>query len=155
METALHAIEHGTRCGGHIANRGLAILGGTLFLGTIDAHLLAIDAYSGKLLWDVAVADPKDPACTLGRCYGITHAPLVVKDKVIVGVAGGDDITPGKGIRAFIAAFDPRNGKELWRFHTVPAVGEPGNETWSGDSWKTGGAGVWVTGSYDPELNLT
>jgi alcohol dehydrogenase (cytochrome c) len=143
------------RVAGHIANRGLAIHGGTLFLGTIDAHLLAIDAYSGKLLWDVAVADPRDPACTLAKCYGITHAPLVVKDKVIVGVAGGDDPTPGKGIRAFIAAFDPGTGKELWRFHTVPVMGEPGNETWSGDSWKTGGAGVWVTGSYDPELNLT
>ena len=144
-----------SRVAGHVSNRGLAILGGTLFVGTIDAHLLAIDAYSGKLLWDVRVADPRDPACTLARCYGITHAPLVVKDKVIVGVAGGDDNTPGKGIRAFIAAFDPRTGQEIWRFHTIPASGELGHETWSGDSWKTGGAGVWVTGSYDPELNLT
>jgi alcohol dehydrogenase (cytochrome c) len=144
-----------SRVAGHVSNRGLGILGGTLFVGTIDAHLLAIDAYSGKLIWDVRVADPRDAACTLGRCYGITHAPLVVKDKVIVGVAGGDDTTPGKGIRAFIAAFDPRTGREIWRFHTIPAAGEPGNETWSGDSWKTGGAGVWVTGSYDAEFNLT
>ena len=143
------------RVAGHVSNRGLAILGGTLFVGTIDAHLLAIDAYSGKLLWDVTVADARDPACTLARCYGITNAPLVVKDKVIVGVAGGDDGTVGKGIRGFIAAFEPKTGKEAWRFYTIPAPGEPGGNTWSGDSWKTGGAGVWVTGSYDPELNLT
>ena len=143
------------RVAGHIANRGLAILGETLFMGTIDAHLLAINAYSGKLIWDVTVAGARDPACQLGRCYGMTHAPLVVKDKVIVGVAGGDDDTPGFGIRGFIAAFDPRTGKEVWRFYTIPAPGETGSETWSGDSWKTGGAGIWVTGSSDRDLNLT
>jgi alcohol dehydrogenase (cytochrome c) len=143
------------RVAGHIANRGLAILGGTLFMGTMDAHLLAIDAYSGKLIWNVTVANARDPACNLGRCYGMTHAPLVVKDKVIVGVAGGDDDEPGKGIRGFIAAFDAVSGKEVWRSYTVPATGESGNNTWSGDSWKTGGAGVWNTGTYDPELNLT
>ena len=143
------------RVAGHIANRGLAILGGTLFMGTMDAHLLAIDAYSGRLIWNVTVANAMDAACNLGRCYGMTHAPLAVKDKVIVGVAGGDDDAPGKGIRGFIAAFDAVTGKELWRFNTVPGAGEPGNDTWSGDSWKTGGAGVWNTGSYDPDLNLT
>jgi alcohol dehydrogenase (cytochrome c) len=82
--------------------------------------------------------------------YAITHAPLVVKDKVIVGVAGGEF-----GIRGFIAAYDVRTGKEAWRFYTIPGPGEPGHESWSGDSWKTGGASVWMTGSYDPALNLT
>ena len=77
--------------------------------------------------------------------YAITHAPLVVKDKVIVGTAGGE-----YGIRGFIAAYDATTGKEVWRFYTIPGPGEPGNETWAGDSWKTGGGSVWMTGSYDP-----
>jgi alcohol dehydrogenase (cytochrome c) len=79
----------------------------------------------------------------------------VVKNKVIVGTGGGDGGSPGYGIRGFIAAFDVTTGKEVWHFSTIPAPGEPGNETWSGDSWKTGGAGVWTTGAYDPDLNLT
>jgi alcohol dehydrogenase (cytochrome c) len=136
--------------GGGRPNRGLAILGDTVYLGTIDAHLLAIDAYSGKLRWDTVVANAADPACGGRLCYVITHAPLVLNGKIIVGVGGGEG-----PIRGFIAAFDAATGKEIWRFHTVPAPGEPGNDTWAGDSWKTGGAGVWVTGAYDPELNLT
>ena len=72
-----------------------------------------------------------------------------MKDKVIVGIAGGD-----LGVRAYIAAFDAKNGKELWRFYTIPGPGEKGNDTWSGDSWKTGGAGVWNSGAYDAEANL-
>jgi alcohol dehydrogenase (cytochrome c) len=129
-------------CCGRV-NRGVAILGDTLFMATIDAHLLAIDAKSGKLLWDTTVAKAESG-------YAMTHAPLVVKDKVIVGTAGGEF-----GIRGFIAAYDARTGKEVWRFYTIPGPGEPGHETWSGDSWKTGGASVWMTGSYDPESNLT
>jgi alcohol dehydrogenase (cytochrome c) len=82
--------------------------------------------------------------------YAITHAPLVIRDKVIVGVAGGEF-----GIRGFIAAYDVKTGKEDWRFYTIPGPGEPGHETWAGDSWKTGGASVWMTGSYDAALNLT
>jgi alcohol dehydrogenase (cytochrome c) len=141
--------------GGGQPNRGLAILGGTLFLGTLDAHLLAIDAFSGKPIWNTTVADAADPACQRAgqgqtNCYVITHAPLVVKDKVIVGVGGGEG-----PIRGFVAAYDAKTGKEVWRFYTVPAAGEPGVETWSGESWKTGGAGVWNTGSYDADLNLT
>jgi alcohol dehydrogenase (cytochrome c) len=135
--------------GGGSPNRGLAILGDTLFMGTLDAHLLAIDALTGNLIWNTTVADAADPVCQR-LCYVITHAPLVVKDKVIVGVGGGEG-----PIRGFIAAFDVKTGKEVWRFYTVPAAGEPGSETWSGDSWKTGGAGVWNTGAYDPDLNLT
>jgi alcohol dehydrogenase (cytochrome c) len=123
-------------------NRGLAILGDTLFLGTLDAHLLAMDAKNGRPLWNVEVGDPK-----LG--YTITHAPLVVKDKVLVGVAGGE-----YGIRGFIAAYDAQSGKEAWKFYTIPGEGERGHETWSGDSWEHGGAPAWLTGSYDPALNL-
>src|SRR5688572_24452494 len=118
-----------SRVAGHISNRGLAILGDRLFMGTLDAHLIAIDAYSGRMIWDTPVANPTDPLCQLGRCYGITHAPLIVKDKVIVGVAGGDDDRPSFGIRGFIAAFDIATGKEVWRFYTVPAPGKFGNTT--------------------------
>jgi alcohol dehydrogenase (cytochrome c) len=139
-----------TRYSGRRANRGLAILGDTVYMGTLDAHLLAIGAYTGKLKWNVTVANAADPTCGEGRCYSITLAPLVVKDKVIVGPAGGEGL-----IRGFIAAFDAATGSEVWRFETIPPPGEPGNETWSGDSWKTGGAPVWNTGTYDPDLNLT
>jgi alcohol dehydrogenase (cytochrome c) len=128
-------------CGAN--NRGVGILGDTLYMGTLDAHLVAIDAKNGKPLWNVAVADVK-------LAYSITHAPLVIKDKVIVGVGGGE-----YGIRGFIAAYDAKTGKELWRFYTIPGPGEPGHDTWRGEDWKYGAASVWVTGSYDPDLNLT
>ncbi|HTF63250.1 MAG TPA: PQQ-dependent dehydrogenase, methanol/ethanol family, partial [Edaphobacter sp.] len=127
-------------CG--LVNRGLAILGDTLFMGTVDAHLLAIDARSGHVLWNVEVADRN-----LG--YAITHAPLVVKDKIVVGTAGGE-----YGTRGFLAAYDARSGKENWRFYPVPAPGMPGHETWEGNSWEHGGGSFWVTGSYDPATNL-
>jgi len=110
--------------GGGKVNRGLAILGDALFLGTLDAHLLAVNAHTGKLIWNTTVADAKDPACQ-GRLFmSFTHAPLVVKDKVIVGVGGSEGPT-----RGFIAAFDVLTGREAWRFHTVPEPGQPGNET--------------------------
>ena len=129
-------------CCGRV-NRGLAIHGDTLFMGTIDAYLLAIDAKSGQLLWRTQVADS-------AQRYSITHAPLIVKDKVLVGTAGGD-----MDIRGLLAAFDVKTGKEAWRFYTIPGPGEPGHETWSGDSWKVGGTGIWNIGAYDPETNLT
>jgi alcohol dehydrogenase (cytochrome c) len=128
-------------CGAN--NRGVAILGDTLYMGTLDAHLVAIDRTTGRSLWDVVVGDPK-------HGYSITMAPLIVKDKVLVGSGGGE-----YGVRGFIAAFDSKTGKELWRFHTIPGPGEKGHDTWSGDSWKSGGASVWLTPSYDPALNLT
>jgi alcohol dehydrogenase (cytochrome c) len=136
--------------GGGRPNRGLAILGDKVFLGTLDAHLLAINAYTGKLVWNTTVADAEDPTCAGGMCYVITHAPLVVKDKIVVGVAGSEG-----PVRGFIGAFDASTGKEVWRFNTVPSEREPGTETWSGSTWKTGGAGVWNTGAYDADLNLT
>jgi alcohol dehydrogenase (cytochrome c) len=123
--------------------RGLAILGDKVFLAALDTHMIALDAKTGKEIWNVQVADPKDK-------YSFTHAPLVIKDKVIEGTAGGEF-----GIRGFIVALDVNTGKEAWRFYTVPGPGEPGHETWSGDSWMHGAASVWVTGSYDPATNLT
>ena len=128
-------------CCGRV-NRGLAILGDTLYMGTINSHLVAINAKNGTLAWDTTVTtEPR---------YALTLAPLVVKDKIIIGTAGGDG-----PIRGFIAAFDAKTGKEIWRFYNIPGPGEPGNETWSGESWKVGGAGIWNTGAYDAETNLT
>jgi alcohol dehydrogenase (cytochrome c) len=127
-------------CG--IVNRGVAILGETLFMATVDAHLVAVDAKNGHVIWNDKLAEA-------AAGYAMTLAPLVVKDKVIVGVAGGE-----YGVRGFVAAFDARTGKEAWRFNTIPAPGEPGHETWHGDDWIHGSAAVWVTGSYDPDLNL-
>jgi alcohol dehydrogenase (cytochrome c) len=131
-------------CCGRV-NRGLAILGERLFMATLDDKLIALDATTGQPVWQKSVADP-----AVG--YAMTLAPLIVKNKVIVGVAGGE-----YGIRGFIAAFDAATGEEAWRFYTIPAPGEPGADSWKGggDSWQHGGASVWLTGSYDPELNLT
>ncbi len=129
-------------CCGRV-NRGLAILGDTLFMATLDAHVVAIDAKNGGLVWNVAVARPE-------AGYAFTVAPLVVKDKIIVGVAGAE-----YGIRGFLTALDARTGKEAWRFYTIAGEGDPGRSSWAGDSWKTGGGSIWVTGSYDPDLNLT
>jgi alcohol dehydrogenase (cytochrome c) len=128
-------------CCGRV-NRGLAILGDTLFMGTLNSHIIAVNAKTGTLVWDTAITP------TPG--YPITVAPLVVKDKVIVGTAGGDG-----PIRGYLVAFDVKTGKEVWRFYTIPGPGEPGNDTWLGDSWQRGGAGIWTTGTYDPETNLT
>jgi len=139
-------------CGSN--NRGVAMLGNTLFMGTLDARLVAIDAGTGRPLWNIEVADPR-------AGYSLTLAPLVVKDKVIVGVGGGE-----YGIRGFVAAYEATTGEEAWRFYTIPGPGEPGHETWQPcppasptycdpEAWKHGGGSIWLTGSYDPELNLT
>ena len=148
--TYLHKPAAGTvnPCCGNLT-RGVAILGDKLFLATLDAQMIAINAKTGKEIWKTDVADYKQQ-------YSMTVAPLVVKDKVITGVAGGEH-----GIRGFIAAYDANTGKEVWRFNTVPGPGEAGYETWLGkdgkpnDSYLHGGAPIWVTGSYDPETNLT
>jgi alcohol dehydrogenase (cytochrome c) len=122
-------------------NRGVALLGRTVFFASIDAHLIALDASSGRVLWDVEVAP-------YGEGYTITGAPLALPDRVVVGVAGGEF-----GIRGFLTAYD-QEGHRLWKFNTVPGPGEPGNETWSGDSWKTGGAPTPTTGAYDAAQDL-
>jgi alcohol dehydrogenase (cytochrome c) len=124
-------------------NRGVTLSGGVLYHVTHDAKLLALDAKTGRVKWETAVADYK-------HAYALTHAPLVVKDKVIVGPAGGE-----LGIQGFLAAYDTKTGKQVWRFNIIPQPGEPGHDTWGGDSWKHGGGSIWVTGTYDPELNLT
>jgi alcohol dehydrogenase (cytochrome c) len=123
-------------------NRGVAVLGHRLFMGTLDAALVALDARTGLPLWEVQVADTM-----LG--YSLTSAPLVVRDKVLVGVTGGEF-----GARGFLDAYDAATGKHLWRWYAVPAPGEFGNDTWLGESWKRGGSPMWLTGSYDPDLNL-
>jgi alcohol dehydrogenase (cytochrome c) len=133
--------ENLTACCG-LVNRGFGMLGDTLFMTTLDAHLLALDMKTGAIVWDAVLEEYRNG-------YASTIAPLVVKDKVIVGVAGGEF-----GIRGFIDAYDAATGRRAWRFYTIPGPGEPGHQTWAGDSWKTGGASVWVTGAYDPELNL-
>jgi alcohol dehydrogenase (cytochrome c) len=123
-------------------NRGVAVLGNRVFLGTLDAALVSLDARTGRVLWEDQVADTMTG-------NSLTGAPLAIKDKVIVGVAGGEF-----GIRGFIAAYNPVTGKQLWRFDTVPGPGEFGHDTWSGDSWQHGSGAAWLTGSYDPDLNL-
>jgi len=122
-------------------SRGVAVWRNRAYIQTDNAHLLCLDARSGHLLWDVAYASDN-------KNYGATSAPLVVKDKVIVGTSGGDD-----GVRGFLAAFDAETGKEIWRFWTIPAPGEPGSESWPGEMYLRGGGTTWMPGTYDPELN--
>ena len=123
-------------------NRGVAILGETLYMSTLDAHLVGIDARSGSLLWSTEVADYR-------QGYSKTAAPLIVKDKVVTGIAGGEF-----GIRGFLDAYDANTGTREWRTYTIPGPDNPDNRSWAGESWRTGGSPTWITGSYDPELNL-
>ena len=123
-------------------NRGVAILGERLFLVTDHAHLLALDRATGKLLWDVEMADYR-------QNYGATSAPLIAGGLVISGHSGGDE-----GARGFLAAYKPETGERVWRFWTIPAPGEPGSETWKGNAWEHGCATTWLTGTYDAALNL-
>jgi alcohol dehydrogenase (cytochrome c) len=123
-------------------NRGVALLGNRVFLGTMDAHLIALDANDGSVIWDDTIADSP-------RGYAITAAPLAVGDLVITGVAGGDFAT-----RGFLDAYDAASGKRRWRFYTIPAPDEPGGDSWQGESYRTGGGPTWMTGSYDPKLGL-
>ena len=123
-------------------NRGVAILGETLYMSTLDAHLVGIDARTGNLVWDSVVADYQSG-------YSKTAAPLIVKDQVITGIAGGEF-----GIKGFIDSYDAQDGALLWRADTIPGPDHPDNRTWAGDSWRTGGAASWITGTYDPDLDL-
>ena len=124
------------------ANRGVAIYKDILYMTTLDAHLVALEARTGRVRWDVELGEPEDNLNT-------KQPPLVIGDKLFIGTAGGD--RPSRG---FVDAYRAETGERLWRFYTVPGPGEPGHETWSGDTWKTGGAAPWMHGSYDPELNL-
>src|SRR5438552_17133140 len=127
-------------CCGRV-NRGFAILGDKVVFGTLDAHIIALDAKTGSVIWDTSAVDYKDG-------YSFTLAPLAVKNSIVVGISGGE-----YGIRGFIDAYDADSGKRKWRFYTVPGPGEPGHESWEGDSWKIGGAPAWITGVYDPATN--
>jgi alcohol dehydrogenase (cytochrome c) len=129
-------------CCGRV-NRGLAILGDQVFLGTLDAHVIALDSKTGNVIWDVASVDYRGG-------YSYTLAPLVINNLVLLGISGGE-----YGIRGFIDAYDAATGERKWRFYTVAAPGEPGHETWEGDSWKIGGAPAWITGTFDPITNTT
>src|SRR6201993_3062721 len=122
-------------------NRGVGIWHSRIYMETDNAHLLCLDARSGHLLWDVAYTDGNPN-------YGATSAPLVVKEKVLVGTSGGDD-----GVRGFVAAYDAETGKEAWRFWTIPGPGEFGSSSWPGESYKLGGGTTWMPGTFDPELN--
>jgi PQQ-dependent dehydrogenase (methanol/ethanol family) len=123
-------------------NRGVAVLGNRVFFGTLDAALVALDARTGLPLWEVQVDDTM-------KGFSFTSAPLAVKDKIVVGITGGEFGLPG-----YVDAYDPATGKRIWRFNTVPQPGEFGHNTWSGDSWKRGGAPGWLTGTYDPDLDV-
>ncbi|MBY0504733.1 MAG: PQQ-dependent dehydrogenase, methanol/ethanol family [Bryobacteraceae bacterium] len=128
---------------GQRVNRGAAILGDRVYLVTTDCHLVALHRKTGAILWHKKYADTKDG-------YFATMAPFAVKDKIIVGMGGGDS-----GARGFLAAMSATTGEEVWRLWTIPGKGEPGSETWSREfSLKWGGAGTWLSGTYDPALNL-
>jgi alcohol dehydrogenase (cytochrome c) len=124
--------------------KGLAISGDSLFWATYDGHLISIDAKTGLANWNKTIVD-------WHKGYQLNVAPLVVKDKVILGPATNEE-----GANCWVGAFDVKTGKELWRFYTAPmSADDPNSKTWAGESWKHGGSPIWVTGSYDPETNLT
>ena len=127
----------------HDTNRGVALWGDKVYTATLDARVVALDARTGRVIWNVPVEDNANG-------YYMTLAPLAADGKIMVGVSGGE-----LGIRGFVVALDAETGREIWRTFTVPAPGEPGNDTWPGESWRTGGAPVWITGHYDPDLGLT
>jgi alcohol dehydrogenase (cytochrome c) len=133
--------QHLSTCCGFV-NRGVAVLGHALYLGTLDAHLVALDIRTGALIWDVEIGDYK-------QGYSITSAPLAFKSLVVTGVAGGEF-----GACGFVDARDAATGKEIWRFNTIPKPGQPGAETWEKDALKTGGGPTWLTGTFDHDLNL-
>ncbi|HKU25032.1 MAG TPA: PQQ-dependent dehydrogenase, methanol/ethanol family [Candidatus Sulfotelmatobacter sp.] len=122
-------------------SRGVAVWQHFVYSETDDAHLLCLDARSGNLLWDVQYAEKE-------KHYGATSAPLIIKDSVVVGTSGGDS-----GVRGFLVAFDALSGKKKWHLWTIPGPGEPGSESWPGDSYLHGGATTWMPGTYDPELD--
>jgi len=123
-------------------NRGVALLGNRVFVGTLDAHLVALEGSTGKVMWDVMVADAS-------KGYSITAAPLAIDDLIVTGVAGGEF-----GARGFIDAYDAKSGQRRWRCYTLPELGQPGSETWGGDALRRGGAPTWLTGAFDPDLRL-
>jgi PQQ-dependent dehydrogenase (methanol/ethanol family) len=127
-------------CG--LGNRGVAYANGKVFVTRLDAKMVALDANTGKELWNVTVVDYKSG-------HAITSPPLVYKNLVVTGFAGGE-----YGVRGAVQAYKQDTGELVWKTYTIPGPGEPGNDSWKGDSWKTGGGSTWYVGSYDPKLNL-
>ncbi|MEO8225765.1 MAG: PQQ-binding-like beta-propeller repeat protein [Gammaproteobacteria bacterium] len=123
-------------------NRGIAIRGDKVYVLTLDAYLVAVSTATGRMVWQTKVAESREG-------YSMTSAPLAVDGHVMVGVAGGEF-----GIRGIVAAFSPEDGRLLWTFNVIPGPGEPGHDTWKGDSWKTGGGPTWSTGAYDKDLDV-
>ncbi|MEX2264345.1 MAG: PQQ-dependent dehydrogenase, methanol/ethanol family [Bryobacteraceae bacterium] len=123
-------------------NRGVAVYGNKVYFGTPDAFLVALDARTGSLVWEAKLAEWEEG-------FYSPVAPLAINGKILAGIAPGDH-----GLNGFLDAYDAETGERLWRWNAIPKPGEPGNETWAGDSWKTGGGNTWLTGTYDPELNL-
>jgi alcohol dehydrogenase (cytochrome c) len=139
-----HAIPFDTSlCCGNV-NRGVAVAQGKVFVCTLNAHVLALDATNGRCLWDVTSGDVR-------AGESLTIAPLAVKDRVVVGSSGGEF-----GVRGHLDAYDMETGERVWRCYTVPKPGEPGSETWpaEGEAWARGGGNCWITGTFDPETNL-
>ena len=141
-ERKLPAVAGGLRLCCNASNRGLAIHGDRLFMATLDAHLVALDRRTGAVLFDVAMGE-------VSRGYSASAAPLVIRDKVIVGIPGGEFVS-----RGFLDAYDVSTGERAWRFWTVPRPGEPGSETWPAEGPVGGGGATWLTGTYDADLNL-
>jgi alcohol dehydrogenase (cytochrome c) len=124
-----------------VVSRGVSYGDGKVFVTRLDGHLVALDAKSGKELWDIQVVDYKEGAL-------ITSPPLVVKNMVVTGFGGGEF-----GARGYLSAYDMNSGKQVWRTWMTPGPGEPGNDTWKGDSWQHGGGAPWLVGSYDAKTN--
>lgn len=129
--------------GSFVQNRGVAVHGDKVFMGTIDSTLVALDRASGREVWRVVVDDSRQCGCNM------LSAPLIVKDMVVVGQAGGDG-----AFRGYLSAFDTATGRMRWRRYVIPGPGEPGHDSWKGDSWRYGGGAPWLTGSYDADLDL-
>jgi len=127
----------------HPTSRGVGLWGDSVYFATTDAYLIALDAKTGEVQWETQVED-------YGKGYYMTLAPLTAKGKVVIGVSGGE-----YGIRGFVAAYDAKTGEQAWKTYTIPAPGEPGGDTWPGDTWKTGGVSTWITGTYDSDTNIT
>ena len=123
-------------------NRGVAILDDMVYVGSLDGYLIALDAETGAKRWETKIADN-------GLGHSVTMAPLALDGTIIVGISGGE-----AGIRGFVDAYNAKTGARVWRTYTIPAAGEPGVDTWAGESWKNGAGATWLTGSYDPELKL-
>ena len=127
----------------HPTNRGVALYEDKVFLGSLDAHVVALDETTGAVIWVQSVEVNR-------RGYYVTMAPLVADGKVLLGTSGGE-----QGIRGFVTALDAGTGEELWRTYTVPSPGEIGSETWPDETWRTGAGPVWLTGHYDPSLRVS